>query len=188
MLILSQNLSETETEAELNSVKKQIKELGGKIFSEDIWGIRELSYVIKKNDKGYYAVYYIDFEDNRKVKELEKNLNIQNSVLRFLISKISKYHFIKTFDEYAEESAKEEAEEEKLKAEKEKENEAKSPKRPARKTYSKPVVKEEKETKKVEKTEKVEKAEKKEDADAMAQLSAVDEKLKSLIDDPDISL
>lgn len=199
MLILPPSFTEAETEEELNTVKELIKELGGNIFSEDIWGIRELAYVIKQNNKGYYAVYYITFEDNEKVKELEKALTIQNGILRSLILKISKHHVIKTHDQYAEEAAIEEAEEEKIKEEKEKEKEQRNPRRPERKPYVKPATEKvaekapekrapKKEIESEKAAEKEVKAPKKADSDAMVQLSAVDQKLKSLIDDPDISL
>lgn len=185
MLILSPNLSQAETEDELVSIQKLISELGGEVFSEDIWGIRELAFSIKNCDKGYYAVYYINFEENEKVKELERSLNLQNTVLRSLILKISKHHIIKTNDEYVKEAEIEEAEEKKLKEEKEKENN-----RGGQRDKKVSRVRPQKEpVKKTVKAEKVQvKEEKKEDTDSKTTLSEVDKKLKSLIDDPDISL
>ncbi len=194
MLILSPNLSEAETQDELNSVKQLISELGGEIFSEDIWGIRELAYSIKQCDKGYYAVYYINFEVNEKVKELERALTIQNTVLRSLILKISKHHVIKTHDEYSKEAEIEEAEEKKIKEEKEKENQKRQSgaRRPERRTERKPLEKDapKKTVRKEVKEETVEEKPKakKVETDSKKTLSEVDKKLKSLIDDPDISL
>jgi small subunit ribosomal protein S6 len=183
MLILTPHLSESETEKELDSIKHIIDELGGKIFSEDIWGIREMAYTIKNCEKGYYAVYYIDFKQNEKVKELEKTLTIQPNLLRSLILKISKHHKIKTYEEYEEEALKEEEEEKKEKEKKEEERRKPAPKPRTQKTVKK--VEE-----KPVKTEKVEEkeSEKKTEKDAMEKLSEVDKKLKSLIDDPDILL
>jgi len=144
MLILSPHLSESETQEELDSVKQLIKELGGNIFSEDIWGIREMAYTIKNCQKGYYAVYYIDFKKNEKVKELEKTLTIQASVLRSLILKISKHHKIKTYEEYEEEAMKEEEEEKKEKEKKEDEKRKPAPRarspRPEKSPEEKPAV------------------------------------------------
>jgi small subunit ribosomal protein S6 len=188
MLIISPNLSEAETVDELNSVKQMISELGGTIFSEDIWGIRELAYTIKQCNKGYYAVYYINFEKNEKVKELEKALTIQNTVLRSLILKISKHHVIKTHDEYSKEAEIEEAEERKEKEEKEKEKQKRQTGvRRERRVVEKESVKSS--PKKEVKAVKEEKPKaKKEESDSKTKLSEVDKKLKSLIDDPDISL
>ncbi|MDX9971220.1 MAG: 30S ribosomal protein S6 [Candidatus Gracilibacteria bacterium] len=194
MLILSPNLSEAETQDELNNIKQLVSELGGNVFSEDIWGIRELAYTIKQCDKGYYAVYYMDFDVNEKVKELEKALTIQNTVLRSLIIKISKHHVIKTHDEYSKEAEIEEAEEKKIKEEKEKENQKRQAgnRRPERRTEVKSSEKTapKKTVRKEEKEEVVEEKPKakKEESDSKKSLSEVDKKLKSLIDDPDISL
>jgi len=203
MLVLQPDLGEEKTNAVLDEVKELIKDASGKIFHDDVWGLRELTYMIKKQKQGYYVVY--DFTANPlKVKEFEKQLNIHPGVLRYLIQKTPKHYEIKTFIEYekeAEEAAK-------LKEEaKAKSDQAETDRRGGGRKYErrektervveKPIAKkdqpseEEKEEKKtVKKVKKEEAVEEKPKAKkpAAQTLDDVDAKLKSIIDDPDITL
>ncbi|MFA7686032.1 MAG: 30S ribosomal protein S6 [Candidatus Gracilibacteria bacterium] len=213
MLILQPDLGVERTTEVLQEMKDLIAEASGKITHEDLWGLRELAYVIKKQRQGYYAV--LNFTaDPLKVKEFEKQLNIHQGILRYLIQKTPKNYEIKTLAEY-EEIAKEDAlkaqEEAKAKAEKGggdsrggdnrgrnrrfERPETPAPKRSEEKPVKteKPAVKEEKEekkpVKKVKKEEPVEETEEKPKAKKQAAtLEDVDAKLKSIIDDPDITL
>lgn len=212
MLILQPDLGVERTNEILQEMKTLIAEASGKITHEDLWGLRELAYVIKKQRQGYYIV--LNFTaDPLKVKEFEKQLNIHQGVLRYLIQKTPKNYEIKTLAEY-DEIAKEEAlkAQEELKAKTEKggsDNRGgdtrgrnrrfeapEAPKRPESKPVKseKPAVKEEKEEEKpvkkvVKKDEPVEEKTEKPKAKKQAEtLEDVDAKLKSIIDDPDISL
>lgn len=160
MLLLPPDLGEKGTENAIGTVKELLDSFGGEIFHEDVWGVRDLAYTIKKHDQGYYIVWNLDFP-GKHVSELEQALNINPEVLRYLLVKTPPNYEIKTLDQYLEEAKK--AQEE---AEKEKEE---SNARPAK--TRKPAAK------KAEKT--APKKESKEEVDA---------KLKSIIDDPDISL
>lgn len=214
MLIIQPDLGVDGTNGVLEEMKTLIAEASGKVFHEDMWGLRELAYAIRKQRQGYYAVYNFT-ADPIKVKEFEKQLNIHQGVLRYLIQKSPKNYEVKTLAEY-DEIAKEEAlkEQEELKAKAEKgggENrggdnrgrnrrfERPEPtKRQDEKVpvkEEKPVVKEEeKEEKKpvkkiVKKEEPAEETVEKPKAKKQAEtLEDVDAKLKSIIDDPDISL
>lgn len=201
MLVLQPDLGEEKTNSLLKEMKDLIGEADGKIFHEDIWGIREMAYVIKKQRQGYYVV--LNFTaDPIKVKAFEKQLNIHQGVLRYLIQKTAKNYEIMTFAQY-EEIAKEEE----LKAQEEAKEKAdkmvSSGPKPHR--YEKPVKKEvpvtpvkaeekeeKKPAKKVKKDEVVEEAEEKVEKPKIKKkaenLEDVDAKLKSIIDDPDIKL
>lgn len=216
MAILQPDLGEEKTTEVLNELKELIKEASGKIFHEDIWGLRELAYMIKHQKQGYYVVF--DFTaDPVKVKEFEKQLNINPAIVRYLIQKTPKYHEIKTLAEYEEIARAEELkakEEEKEKAEKmesrsgrgrkferrekpERPMETVKKEKPAEKSAKKPekeekpVKEEKKPVKKVKKEEPVEEKveeEKPKSKKQAATLEDVDAKLKSIIDDPDITL
>lgn len=197
MVILHPDLGDEKTKEEFDEIRKLITGNDGEIYHEDVWGLKDLSYSIKKQDKGFYIVLNFSMEPG-KVKDVERNLTIQKSVLRFLLIKTPYTYEMKNLADYeaeAEEAKKAEALE---KAGKEEKRES------ARK--AKPVVdkKEEKETK-VKKAVKA-KAEKPEEVkeetqakslgedlkdsakDARTKLDEMDKKLKSIIDDPDISL
>ncbi len=72
-----------------NSVKKRITELGGKTTFEDFWGAKGFAYKIEGEKWGYYVVYQFDI-DGAKIKELERELNIDNKIVRFLVTKVEK--------------------------------------------------------------------------------------------------
>jgi len=85
MLIFAPNRSSNEQEKSLKIIKKQIESFGGKITDEDIWGLREFSYRIKKFDEGYYSVIHFD-STPAKIKELNEFLSLERYVLRHLVS------------------------------------------------------------------------------------------------------
>jgi len=73
MVILLPDMSEADTEKELNEIRRHIKDADGEIYHEDNWNIRDLAYRIKKQDKGYYVIFYFTY-DPLKIKDLEKSL------------------------------------------------------------------------------------------------------------------
>lgn len=204
MLVLQPDLGEEETNSLLKEMKDLISEADGKIVHEDIWGLRELAYVIKKQRQGYYVVWNFT-ADPIKVKAFEKQLNIHQGILRYLIQKTPKGYEVVTLAQY-EEIAKEEE----LKAQEEakKKAEKMGSSRPKPRRYEKPVRKEtpvtpakeeekeekkdKKPAKKVKKEEVVEETKEKVEAPKAKKqaenLDDVDAKLKSIIDDPDIKL
>lgn len=206
MVILMPDMGESKTAEELQEVREQITSLGGDIFDEDIWGNRKLAYQIKKQDNGYYVVFNFTL-DTSKVHELEKSLILNPQVVRQLVIRISDAYTLKKLADYEEEWAKQDLEsKQKEDAEQERKDELKKPVRkvekPLKKEEKVEEVKEEekpkKEVKKVkeEKKEEVEeekpkkeaKTKKEEDADSKSKLDEFDEKLRSLINDPDITL
>lgn len=176
MVILSPDLGEKKTSEELDQIRTMITSTGGEILNEDLHGIRPFAYRIKKYDEGYYAVLNFNIE-GEKVKEFEQEYNINQAIVRYLITKTPKHYSFKTLSEYDADAEK---------AAKDKEAEAASKKEessmpPARKPAPKPVAKAV-----VKKEEKPAKEEPKEEP--KEKLEKVDEKLKSIIDDPDITL
>lgn len=68
--------------------KSIIQENGGKVIRLTRWGKRELSYRIKKFSYGFY-VHLNYFGDGRTVDELQRNLRLNENVLRYLTVKLS---------------------------------------------------------------------------------------------------
>ncbi|MBD3270732.1 30S ribosomal protein S6 [Candidatus Peregrinibacteria bacterium] len=86
MIIISMDNGLQEAKKTLESIKKQLQ-ADGKIFFEDVWGERDLAYTMKKQDKGFYAVYNFSFNPE-KVSELETNLRLDTQVIRHLLIKV----------------------------------------------------------------------------------------------------
>ncbi|MCK9186475.1 30S ribosomal protein S6 [Candidatus Gracilibacteria bacterium] len=211
MVILMPDMGESKTAEELQEVREQITATGGEILDEDLWGVRKLAYQIKKQENGYYAVFNFTF-DTSKVHELETSLILNPQVIRQLVLRISDSYTLKKLADYEEQWAKDDLEsKQKEDAEQERKDELKKPVRKVEKPLKKEEkvveVKEEKEeekpkkeTKKIkeevkeekeeeeEKPKKETKKKKEEETDSRSKLDEFDEKLRSLINDPDITL
>lgn len=83
-LVVKTEISEKEREALLDSMKKKAISSDGKVTKEDMWGVRDLMYPIKKATKGYYAHYELE-ADPKVIKDLDKNLRVEEDILRYLL-------------------------------------------------------------------------------------------------------
>jgi len=81
MVILDPNTEERTVAPSLDQFLTVVKTDGGSVEKVDVWGRRRLSYDIDKKSEGVYAV--IDLTATpATVKELDRQLNLQDSVLR----------------------------------------------------------------------------------------------------------
>ena len=83
-LVLKPELSEKESKDLLDSMTKRLLGLDGKIEKEDLWGNRDLAYPIMKQTKGYFAHYEIS-ADPKNAKGLDKILQVEEDILRYLL-------------------------------------------------------------------------------------------------------
>lgn len=203
MLIILSDLGEEGINKELDELKKHITSDGGEVFNEDTWGNREMSYRIKKQDQGYYCVLNFKVGPDH-IAEMQRNLTISPAVIRFLLTKTPVNYVYKTFEEYKVLADKEKE----IKDAAKREEDAKKERRMAQPRGTSKHSKPSGETQKSEDEEKARKpkvekkipvkAEIKEETTkieeevkprkAAIKLEEVDAKLKSIIDDPDITL
>ncbi len=87
VLIARQDISPAQAESLNEEMKALIEAQGGHIAKIEYWGLRNLAYRIKKNRKGHYSLYAID-APAPAVKEMERQLSINEDVLRFLTLKV----------------------------------------------------------------------------------------------------
>jgi small subunit ribosomal protein S6 len=81
MVILDPNTEERTVQPSLDQFLTVVKDGGGSVEKVDVWGRRRLSYDIAKKSEGIYAV--IDLTATpATVKELDRQLNLQESILR----------------------------------------------------------------------------------------------------------
>jgi small subunit ribosomal protein S6 len=64
-------------------MQKIVEGASGTVIRADEWGMRDLAHLIKKQRRGYYILLEYD-APGATVKELERNLRINENVLRFL--------------------------------------------------------------------------------------------------------
>ena len=86
-LVLNGKLEDHARAEALEKVQNYITRFGGSIVNVDDWGKKRFAYDINKQKEGFY--YFIKFqsEDNNCPNELEANVRIMESVVRYLVVK-----------------------------------------------------------------------------------------------------
>jgi small subunit ribosomal protein S6 len=87
VVISRQDISPQQAEALNDQLKGLIEQGGGSVAKIEYWGLRNLSYRIKKNRKGHYSLLAIDAPAGA-VKEMERQLSINEDVLRYLTVRV----------------------------------------------------------------------------------------------------
>ena len=80
--------------SQIQQIKEKYLEIieknNGNIVKFENWGLRNLSYLIKKNKKGTYIHFKIEGSPI-VIRELEKNEKIDKNLLRYLTIKVKKF-------------------------------------------------------------------------------------------------
>jgi small subunit ribosomal protein S6 len=87
VVISRQDISPQQAEALNETMKALIEEGGGTVAKIEYWGLRNLTYRVKKNRKGHYSLLAID-APSAAVKEMERQLSINEDVLRFMTIRV----------------------------------------------------------------------------------------------------
>ena len=83
VFIARQDATAAQVETLTESFAAIIAEQGGKMTKKEYWGLRSLTYRIKKNRKGHYTLLNID-APSAAVKEMERTMSINEDIIRFL--------------------------------------------------------------------------------------------------------
>ena len=87
IFIARQDISTAQVEALADTFANLVAENGGKVEKREYWGLRNLSYRIKKNRKGHYVLFNLE-APAAAVSELERNMRINEDVLRYLTIRV----------------------------------------------------------------------------------------------------
>jgi small subunit ribosomal protein S6 len=90
LLIARQDISAQQVDALATHLKTIVEGEGGKVEKQEYWGLRGLAYRIKKNRKGHYVLLNIS-APARAIQELERQLRINEDVLRYMSVKVDKF-------------------------------------------------------------------------------------------------
>lgn len=90
VFLARQDLSQQQVDALVESYKGIISSGGGSIGRVENWGLKSLTYRIKKNRKAYYTLIDIDAPP-AAVKELERQQGLSEDILRFITIKVEKH-------------------------------------------------------------------------------------------------
>lgn len=87
VFIARQDLAAEDVDALSNKLEKIITDGNGKIISKEYWGLRNLSYKVKKNSRGHYVLLNIDSE-YAAVAELKRVIGYNEDIIRSLTFKV----------------------------------------------------------------------------------------------------
>ncbi|MDG5495038.1 MULTISPECIES: 30S ribosomal protein S6 [Azospirillaceae] len=89
ILICRQDISSAQVESLTETFSNILKEQGGSVVKTEQWGLKTLTYRIKKNRKGHYVYLGLD-APAAAVAEMERNMSINEDVLRYMTVKVEK--------------------------------------------------------------------------------------------------
>ena len=82
-----QDISAQQAEALNDTIKGLIEAGGGSVAKIEYWGLRNLTYRVKKNRKAHYSLLALD-APAAAVAEMERQLSINEDVLRWLTVRV----------------------------------------------------------------------------------------------------
>jgi small subunit ribosomal protein S6 len=85
-----QDISAQQVEGLLQGFRSLLEEHGGTVGKTEYWGLKTLSYRIKKNRKAHYTLMNID-APHAAVAELERQMGLSTDVIRFLTIRVDEH-------------------------------------------------------------------------------------------------
>jgi len=89
LFVVKATLTDEETAAQIAKIKDILTKEGAELVATDDMGMRKLAYPVEKNNRGYYTVLFYKAEGTL-INELERNLKINEDVIKFLTVKYTK--------------------------------------------------------------------------------------------------
>lgn len=89
-VIARPDLSAQQAQALADTFGQLLDEQGGKVAKTEYWGLRNLSYRVRKNRKGHYLHLNVEAPP-AAVAELERVQRISEDVLRYLTVRVEKF-------------------------------------------------------------------------------------------------
>ena len=87
IFLARQDVSPQQVEELTNALTSVIDQNGGKVTKNEYWGLKSLSYRIKKNRKAHYSLLNID-APAPAVAEMERQMRINEDILRFMTVRV----------------------------------------------------------------------------------------------------
>ncbi len=90
VFLARQDISTQQVEALVQSFRTLIEANGGSVGKAEYWGLKSLSYRIKKNRKAHYELLNID-APHAAVAELERQMRLSTDIIRFLTVRVDEH-------------------------------------------------------------------------------------------------
>ncbi|WP_019995678.1 30S ribosomal protein S6 [Aureimonas ureilytica] len=87
VFLARQDISGQQVEALVEQYRGVIEANGGKVGKIENWGLKTLTYRIKKNRKAYYTLMNID-APSAAVEEMERQMRFNEDILRYLTVRV----------------------------------------------------------------------------------------------------
>jgi small subunit ribosomal protein S6 len=87
VFLVRQDVAGAQVEALAETYANLVKENGGTVTKKEFWGLRGLAFRIRKNRKGHFVLMNLDCPP-AAVSELERNMRINEDVLRYLTVRV----------------------------------------------------------------------------------------------------
>ena len=79
----------------IDNFKSTISNNSGKVINQEDWGLRDLSYNIKKFNRAFYTFFQIEIESSH-IDKIKKDLNQKENILRYLFIKVKSHQSLPT--------------------------------------------------------------------------------------------
>ena len=86
LFVVKPTLTDEETAAQIAKIKDVLAKEGAELVATNDMGMRKLAYAVDKHNRGYYTVLFYKGEGTL-INELERNLKINEDVIKFLTVK-----------------------------------------------------------------------------------------------------
>lgn len=95
VFIARQDVSGAQVDEIVNAFTGVVENGGGKVVETESWGLRNLTYRIKKNRKGHYVLMNIDAPSD-VISELERQQRIHEDILRYMTLRVDEHEELPT--------------------------------------------------------------------------------------------
>ncbi len=87
VFLTRQDVSQTQVEALTKEFTEVIEQGQGKVTKTEYWGLKSLTFKIKKNRKAHYSLINID-APSAAVNEMERRMGLHPDIIRFITVKV----------------------------------------------------------------------------------------------------
>lgn len=97
LFVVKPTLTEQEIASQITKIKDILVKVGAELIATDDMGMRKLAYSVAKQTRGYYTVLYYK-ADGSTIAEIERNLKINEDIIKFLTVKYGSKKEIAQFE------------------------------------------------------------------------------------------
>ena len=90
VFLARQDVSQTQVEALTKEFTDLIEESQGKVTKTEYWGLKSLTFKVKKNRRAHYTLLNID-APSAAVNEMERRMGLSTDIIRFITVRVEEH-------------------------------------------------------------------------------------------------